>query len=68
MKNKLKVHRAIHDLTQAQLAQKANVSVWTINAMEANKYCPSLKLAFRISKIVEAPLTEIFFMEDEDYK
>ena len=67
MKNKLKVQRAIHEITQSQLAAKAKVSLFTISAMEANKYSPSVKLALRIAKIFDVKVEDIFLMEDEDY-
>ena len=47
MKNKIKVQRAIHDMTQADLADKIGVSRQTINAMEKNKYVPSTVLALK---------------------
>ncbi|MCP4977911.1 MAG: helix-turn-helix domain-containing protein, partial [Maribacter sp.] len=45
MKNRIKVQRAIHNLTQAQLAEKVKVSRQTINAMELGKYVPSTVLS-----------------------
>ena len=66
MKNSLKVERAIHNLTQAKLAEMIAVSRQTINAMELNKYVPSTVLALKISKIFKKPVNEIFFLEDND--
>lgn len=66
MKNTLKVQRAIHDLTQAELAKKVNASTWTINAMEANKYAPSVILAMRIARLFKKPVEEIFIFEKGD--
>lgn len=66
MKNTIKVERAIHDLTQAKLAEIIGVSRQTINAMELNKYVPSTVLALKISKIFEKPVNEIFFLEPKD--
>ena len=66
MKNSLKVERAIHNLTQAKLAEMIAVSRQTINAMELNKYVPSTVLALKISKIFKKPVNEIFFLEDID--
>ena len=51
MKNNLKVERAIHNLTQAELAVIIGVSRQTVNAMELNKYIPSTVLALKISKL-----------------
>lgn len=66
MKNNIKVERAIHDLTQEELANKVSVSRQTINAMEANKYVPSTVLALKIAKVFAKPVEEIFFLEDTD--
>ncbi len=60
MKNKLKVLRAERDLTQADLADSLAVSRQTINAIEKGKFDPSLPLAFKISKLFELPIEQIF--------
>lgn len=60
MKNKLKVLRAERDITQADLAESLAVSRQTINAIEKGKFDPSLPLAFKISKLFELPIEEIF--------
>lgn len=66
MKNNLKVHRAIHDLTQEDLAQKVGVSRQTINAIEKGKYSPSLIVALKIARIVEVNVEAIFTLEEND--
>ena len=66
MKNKIKIQRAIHDLTQADLAEKIGVSRQTINAMEKNKYVPSTVLSLKISKLFKKPVEEIFILDDND--
>lgn len=60
MKNRLKVLRAENDLTQADLADKLEVSRQTINAIEKGKFDPSLPLAFKISKLFSLKIEEIF--------
>jgi putative transcriptional regulator len=65
MKNRIKVLRAEHDLTQAQLAEKLYVSRQTINAIEKGKFDPSLPLAFRVSELFSKPIEEIFQWEEE---
>lgn len=65
MKNTLKVLRAQHDLSQAALAEKLNVSRQTINAIEKGKYDPSLPLAFRIARLFDLPIEQIFSDEQE---
>lgn len=66
MKNNIKVERAIHNMTQAKLAEIVGVSRQTINAMELNKYVPSTVLALKISELFKKPVNEIFFLEDRD--
>ncbi len=63
MKSRLKVLRAEHDLSQAALAEKLEVSRQTINAIEKEKYDPSLPLAFKIGRLFGMPIEDIF-MED----
>jgi len=60
MKSRLKVLRAEHDLSQAALAEKLEVSRQTINAIEKEKYDPSLPLAFKISRLFGMPIEDIF--------
>ncbi|AXO81773.1 MULTISPECIES: helix-turn-helix transcriptional regulator [Olleya] len=66
MTNKIKVHRAIHNLTQADLANKIGVSRQTINAMEKNKYVPSTVLALKLSKVFNVSVHDIFELEEID--
>ncbi|PXA86491.1 transcriptional regulator [Caulobacter sp. D4A] len=60
MKNRLKVLRAERDWSQADLAQRLDVSRQTINALETGKYDPSLPLAFRIARLFGQPIEAIF--------
>jgi len=60
MKNRLRVLRAEHQFSQAELAEKLGVSRQTINAIENDKYDPSLSLAFKISRLFHKPLEHIF--------
>ena len=60
MKNRIKVLRAERDLSQAQLADELGVARQTVIALESGKYAPSLPLAFKISKVFEKPVEEIF--------
>ncbi|MEP7133320.1 MAG: helix-turn-helix transcriptional regulator [Chloroflexota bacterium] len=63
MKNKLKVLRAERDWSQADLADKLNVSRQTVNAIETEKYDPSLPLAFKIAELFKMKIEEIFIPE-----
>ncbi len=60
MKNRLKVLRAERDWTQADLAAVLEVSRQTINAIEKEKFDPSLPLAFRTARLFELSIEEIF--------
>lgn len=66
MKNRIKVERAIHDLTQEELAIKVKVSRQTINAMEANKYVPSTVLAMKVARVFQKQVEDIFTLEESD--
>jgi putative transcriptional regulator len=60
MKNKLKVYRAMHDLTQETLAKKLGVTRLTIVSIEKGKYDPSLGLAFRIAGLFNVNIEDVF--------
>ena len=60
MKNRLKVLRAERDWSQADLAERLDVSRQSINAIETGKYDPSLPLAFKIARLFEMPIQAIF--------
>jgi putative transcriptional regulator len=64
MKNKLKVLRAMHDITQEDLAKKLGVTRQTIIAIEKNKYDPSLNLAFKIAHYFQVKIEDIFIYHD----
>lgn len=66
MKNTIRIERAIINITQAELAEKVNVSRQTINAIESNKYVPSTVLALKISRVFQKKLEDIFILEDAD--
>ncbi len=65
MKNKLKVQRAIHEITQAELAKKVGLSTWSINCMEANKFIPSLQAAYKIARFFGVGIEDIFSFEGD---
>ena len=60
MKNRLKVLRAERDWSQAELAERLDVSRQTVNAVETGKYDPSLPLAFKIARLFAVPIEAIF--------
>lgn len=63
MKNRLKVLRAERNWSQADLADRLTVSRQTINAIETEKYDPSLPLAFRIAQLFAMRIEDIFTPE-----
>lgn len=68
MKNSIKVERAKKDLTQAKLAELAQVSRQTINAIEKGKYVPSTVLALKLASIFEVRLEDFFQLDQEDWE
>ena len=64
MKNKIKIYRAMHDLTQDALANAVHVTRQTILAIEKGKYDPSLELAFKIARYFGVNIEEIFIYEE----
>jgi putative transcriptional regulator len=64
MKNKLKVYRAMHDLTQEDLANELKVTRQTIISIEKHKYDPSLSLAFKIARFFKVKIEDIFLYDE----
>lgn len=65
MKNRLKVLRAERDWSQAELGGRLGVSRHAIIAIESGKYDPSLPLAFKIGRLFNQPIEDIF---DDEHK
>lgn len=66
MKNTLRVLRAERNWSQAELAEELGVSRQTVNALETGKYDPSLPLAFKIARLFDRMIEEIFDPEEPD--
>lgn len=66
MLNNIRVHRAIKNITQAELAILINVSRQTINTIESGKYVPSTILALKIAKVFGVAVEQLFVLEDID--
>ncbi|KIO61540.1 MULTISPECIES: helix-turn-helix transcriptional regulator [Bacillaceae] len=66
MKNKIKEYRERKNLSQGKVAELCNVSRQTINAIENDKYDPSLQLAFDLAKVLDAKVDELFLGERKD--
>lgn len=65
MKNKLKIYRAMQDITQEELAKELGVTRQTIIAIEKDKYDPSLVLAFKIAEFFKVNIEDVFIYESE---
>jgi putative transcriptional regulator len=65
MKNKIKIFRAMHNLTQEDLARAIGVNRQTILAIEKEKYIPSLDLAFKISRYFGVNIEEVFIFDEK---
>jgi len=64
MKNRIRELRARHRLSQADLAEKLNVSRQTVNAIENDKYDPNLTVAFHLSFLFGEPVEKVFDREE----
>jgi len=60
MKNRLRELRTTREWSQSDLAQKLGVSRQTVNAIETERYDPSLPLAFKVSRVFKRPVEDIF--------
>lgn len=65
MKNRLKILRAERDWSQADLADALDVSRQTVNAVENGKYDPSLPLAFKMARLFDCSIEDIFSPDEE---
>ena len=65
IKNRIKELRAIHNLSQGDLAEKVNVRRETIGNLEKGQYNPSLVLAWKIAEVFDLKIEEVFTVMDE---
>lgn len=65
LKNTLKVLRAMHDLTQADLAAKAGVTRKSVNAIETGRMVPSVLLALKLARALGVPVETMFSLDGE---
>lgn len=61
--NTLRVQRAIHDLTQAELAERAGVTRKSVNAIEAGRMVPSVLLALKLAQALGVPVETLFSLD-----
>jgi putative transcriptional regulator len=62
VENSLKVHRAMRDLTQAELAALAGITRVSVNAIEGGRMTPSILLALRLSEALDVPIDRLFWL------
>jgi putative transcriptional regulator len=65
LKNKIKVHRALKNWTQEELAYRVGVTRKTINTIETRKFMPSAYLAIRIAQEFNVPVEELFEIDGD---
>ena len=65
MKTRIKEYRTRRNLTQEKLAEMVGVRRETVIFLEQGKYNPSLKLAYRVSRALQADINEVFIFDDE---
>ena len=64
IRNQIRALRFAHgEMTQQELAERIGVSRQTVNAIEGGKYSPSLEVAFRIARVFDKPLDEVFHLD-----
>jgi putative transcriptional regulator len=66
MKNKIKVYRAMRNITQEELADQLRVTRRTINSIEGGKFNPSIEVAFRMAKLFGVPVEELFSLDEDE--
>lgn len=66
MHNYLKVYRALHNITQADLASRLGVSRANLSAIEKGHYDPSLRLAFRLANFFQVKIEDLFVYKEPD--
>ena len=67
MKTRIKELRARYDLTQEELAKKVGVRRETIVFLEKGRYNPSLKLAYKVARVLNTTIDELFIFDDEEH-
>lgn len=66
MKTRIKEYRAKYSMTQEELAKKVGVRRETIVFLEKGKYNPSLKLAYKIARVFNVRIEDVFIFDDDE--
>jgi putative transcriptional regulator len=67
MKNRIRIERAVMQISQEKLSEMVQVSRQTIHAIENGKYIPSTLLALKIAKVFNKQVEEVFELEESDW-
>ncbi len=65
LNNTLKVHRAMHNFTQAEVAARIGVTRKSINAIETGRFVPSTELALKLAKLFDVQVEDLFSLPEE---
>lgn len=65
LNNRIRVFRAEHHMSQAELAERIGVSRKTISTIEVGRFVPSTVIALKIARYFDVPVEDIFFLKDE---
>jgi putative transcriptional regulator len=66
VRNSLRVQRALRDLTQADLAERARITRASVNAIEGGRMIPSILLALKLARALDVSVDELFRLSDEE--
>ena len=66
VRNTIRIQRAVHDLTQADLADRAGITRVSVNAIEGGRMVPSIYLALKLARALDVPVDELFSLSEED--
>jgi putative transcriptional regulator len=66
VRNTIRVQRAIHNLTQADLAERAGITRASVNAIEGGRMVPSIYLALRLARALGVPVGDLFDLSGEE--
>jgi len=66
LENRLKVHRAMHDLTQGELARQVGVTRKSINSIENGHFVPSTELALRMARVLKCSVEDLFQLPESE--
>jgi len=66
VRNSLRIQRAIHELTQADLAERAGITRASVNAIEGGRMIPSILLALKLARALDVSVDDLFSLSEEE--